>query len=253
MGTQAIPDFSDLQYKTPPEAPGTPKDTVPDFSDLKYQTTSFGDHLGPRLRGILDGLSGIGDMVLDTGAALIGPSGKGDIIGDWYAPLDIINKFSPEMGADILRRQENMRTQGAAAQQMIGAGVQNAIDTKGASLPPAAGHLLKSLLYDMPLDAIKAVTGVDPTSATFHDIEGDHMSPFGGAGKSVAADFRSLSDEELEAASKATTANVISYVVGSKMSTASQEMFSGLRPYVGGKGIAAIGRAKSAQEIQGII
>jgi hypothetical protein len=222
-----MPDFSDL---TRPPAPSPQSDPtqLPDFSDLKAQPDeSFGAHVSARVRGIVDAFTQIGAA---AGEALaIG----GDLeAGRMASPR--IQKLTGQLGETFGGMKDEFKA------------------SPGKAIAKTGASLVKGLIIQPTTDFLRFASGYDPGTIHWSNPEAD----LAGVPESeyVKRDpARELSSDEIYEASKATTANVVAVVVGEKAAQATTEAFSGLRPFVGSKGLAKIGKAASKEEIASVI
>lgn len=236
MTGTAIPDFTD-DYEKPKTPAQTRSDSLPDFTD-DYQaatdTKSLFDELPPRLRGMLDAAP-IRSMVNDF-ASLAQAIRTGD-----FQPLI---RQGDETHAHIIQQAGIVRDAMAGAKDKF---VEHPLDSTG----EAVGGLFKGIVYQMPMDFVKFLSGVDPESL---DIKGNKWltAPEKMLVALIAPELadKKLTDEELQEASKQTTANVAAFFIGGKASVAAEEFFIGNKAFVGGKGLAEISKVAQPSEIQ---
>jgi len=222
-----MPDFSDLT-KPPAPSPQSDPTQLPDFSDLKPQPDeSFGAHVSARVRGIVDAFTQMGAA---AGEALaIG----GDLEAGRIASSRI-QKLTSDLSTTFGGMKEEFKASPLKAVAKTGA------------------DLVKGLVVQPTTDAIRFLSGYDPSTIHWSNPEADL------AGVSVDEyvkkdPARELTSDEIYEASKATTANVVTIIAGEKAASATTKAFSGLRPFVGAKGLAKIGKATTKEEIASVI
>lgn len=233
--TPVLPEFDDLYPKDSVQTKEVRSD-LPNFDDL-YTTSDKGNqHLNPRIRGLLSGVDALIDLSKDIGALSIGK-----------VEQEIVGAFSPTLKGDIVARRTHIEEQMGKAHDNLAGFKDDFKKDPLEATKSGVGGLVRGLLYEPLKDALKTMTGLDPEKPSHYEV---HMTRFG---PEVSLHGTDLTDDQVEEATKQTTANVVAYVVGEKVTKSVAEMFTGMKPFIGGKGITAIGKATSGAEIRGVI
>ena len=240
---QGIPDFSDIFAPKPkvdstvvkPDSVGAPGE-IPTFTDIftpKPVTGPWEEEIKPRLKGIWGGAKTVGDfgMNLFTAATVM--------------PQLMLAAVDPALDP-LKERRAMLRQQSKAALVGIGDGIKKGV-LDPSTIPPAIGDLLHGMIVTPAQDLAKFLYSEEPGS-------GGVSFSAGKVGDYQPATYPThLKPEQIEEATKQTTAIAASIYIGGLVTTEITAGMSGLKPFVKGKGLTTIAKAASPAEIEAIV